>query len=74
LVSNFNANSEFEKAISSFLNSAFLSLKIQGFEEPRLAGQENPGRGKITCTFSPNANVFPFRFCLTHLPRLLVTH
>ncbi len=32
------------------------------------------GRGKITYTFSANANVFPFRFCLTHPPCLLVTH
>jgi hypothetical protein len=64
---------EFEKAISSFKKSAFLSLKIQGFEEPRLAGQENPGRGKIMYTFFPNTNVFPFRFCLTHPPCLLVT-
>jgi hypothetical protein len=31
------------------------------------------GRGKITYTFSTNANVFPFRFRLTHPPRLLVT-
>jgi hypothetical protein len=31
------------------------------------------GRGKIKYTFSANANVFPFRFCLTHPPCLLVT-
>ncbi len=30
------------------------------------------GRGKITYTFSANANEFPFCFCLTHPPRLLV--
>jgi len=30
------------------------------------------GRGKITYTFSANANEFPFRFCLTHPPHLLV--
>ncbi len=31
------------------------------------------GVGKTTYTFSANANVFPFRFRLTHPPRLLVT-
>jgi hypothetical protein len=29
--------------------------------------------GKTTYKFSGNANVFPFRFRLTHPPRLLVT-
>jgi hypothetical protein len=32
----------------------------------------NKGWGKITYTFSANANEFPFRFRLTHPPRLLV--
>jgi hypothetical protein len=30
------------------------------------------GWGKITYTFSANANEFPFHFRLTHPPRLLV--
>jgi hypothetical protein len=49
-----------------------VSLRIQIHPGPVRKLQKG-GRGKITYMFSANANVFPFRFRLTHPPRLLVT-
>jgi hypothetical protein len=49
----------------------FLLMVSYSTAEPRWLPHKGGG-GKITYTFSANTNEFPFRFRLTHPPRLLV--